>query len=403
MLTPALIKNKKKPATAREKATFDRLRRKIEGLQHKIQETEKQYEQALQLYHSHLAPKEKQIIDLITQFIVKVREITRDPKALNKRERAALKDLLQDDLDILTSMVFPTDLHDEVKSLYKELHNESVEKSLQDGFSDLKNQLCEEGITQEEDWADLDFGNSWQDIFKNLGQTIFEKNLHEDQHSNSSPPKPKTKKELLKEEKARQIEEWKNKGIGAIYKRLAKVLHPDLEQDAEKRIEKDLLMKRLTIAYEQRDLLVLLELESKWLDHLGKDSETSTQEKLTVYNSLLKDQIQDLEDELRLIGLNPRYFELHSYQQKDQEGPFEMVRQIIVDAEDMIQACSKRLKDISEENPLEMLKTRLKQLIDRDDDPNFLDLDQLEFLDLLMAMQQLNSEANTGRRKKKKR
>lgn len=49
------------------------------------------------------------------------------------------------------------------------------------------------------------------------------------------PSKPKTKKELIKEQKARELEILQNKGLNSIYKRLAKGLHPDLEQNLENR------------------------------------------------------------------------------------------------------------------------------------------------------------------------
>ena len=365
-----LVKNTKKSATAgitasdRAKVTFNRLRRKIETLQNRITNTQKDYEKALSVYCTKVAPRETQLAALVTQFIVKIRELTRNKTTLTKKEKAALHGILEQDVNLLFELESPNNLHAEVHALHEEIYGHSINDALKEGFEEafdeLKRDLEEEGCNKFDgmDWEDFAGDeNSWQEMVKKFAEAAIEK-MSTQEELNS---KPKTKKEILKEEKARQLEEWKNKGIGTLYKRLAKELHPDLEQNPERRVEKDRLMKQLTTAYEKRDLIVLLELESEWLKQVDKDTETSSEDRLKVYNTLLKDQIHDLENQLRMIRLNPRYYDLQRCLQDQDEDvdPLDYIQHLVDKYEELIEEYEMRIHDISGENGLKAIKKQL--------------------------------------------
>ena len=115
-------------------------------------------------------------------------------------------------------------------------------------------------------------------------------------------------KKQLQNDKARQLmEEKKNRSISSIYRLLAKAIHPDLEPDADKKNEKDELMKQVTRAYKERDLRTLLRLELIWIqgeqnrvDHLADDQ-------LAVYNALLKEQLAELKLSIKEIIFQTRF------------------------------------------------------------------------------------------------
>jgi len=117
----------------------------------------------------------------------------------------------------------------------------------------------------------------------------------------------KSKKQLEREEREKQAAEVKSKSISRIYKQLAKVLHPDLEQDAELRVYKELQMRELTTAYEKNDLHTLLRLELEWIQKEEANLEKLTDDKLKIYNEVLKEQISDLEEESFSLLQHPRY------------------------------------------------------------------------------------------------
>src|SRR5206468_1470805 len=92
-----------------------------------------------------------------------------------------------------------------------------------------------------------------------LQQQVLQK-ITEEQHQGKAQYKtrPKTAKQLDKEKAEQEAAQLKQKNITTIYRQLAKLFHPDLEQDEDRRMEKEVLMKSLTEAYEANNLHALL-------------------------------------------------------------------------------------------------------------------------------------------------
>ena len=108
-------------------------------------------------------------------------------------------------------------------------------------------------------------------------------------------------------------EEIQQRDLGNLYKQLAKLLHPDLEQDPSLRLEKEESMKLLTIAYKNRDLHALLRLEMEWIYRQKANVVQFTEEKLRGYNRLLKDQVEELQAQVREVSQHPRFEPLTKY------------------------------------------------------------------------------------------
>jgi hypothetical protein len=128
-----------------------------------------------------------------------------------------------------------------------------------------------------------------------------------------APPRKKTKKQLEREAREQEIAAARKRSIGSIYKQLARAFHPDFEQDEVKKAEKEVLMKELTTAYKEGDLHTLLRLELEWIHHEEDDAERLSDEKLAIYNEVLKEQVEMLERELYLLPAHPRYEVLQQY------------------------------------------------------------------------------------------
>ena len=117
----------------------------------------------------------------------------------------------------------------------------------------------------------------------------------------------------------RQAEEVRKKSIASIYKQLAKALHPDLEQDETVRHRKVALMQELTTAYHANDLHTLLRLELQWIEREEGNLERLTEEKLAIYNQVLKEQIFELKQQIAELPMHPRYQPI-----VEMDGPFEI-------------------------------------------------------------------------------
>lgn len=284
---------------SKEQQAFNRLTRRIEKLQKQIPEETKKLEDLNNLYQKEVLPKILELGNLKIQ-LCHLLDKKRTGIKLLAIQNQKLNDLLLDFLCDAFSVIEPNDA---TKELYKKYSRSSYEEELsrqesemKEGFSDMLFeqyglQLDPSMLTENPDFRKIaeELKKQWE------------------QKERSKKAKPKTKKQLEKEELEQQKEALKNKSIRSIYVALAKILHPDTEPDEALKIEKEEMMKQVTVAYERRDLMQLLQLEMQWIkkhdDSLSK-MEAST---LNVYIQLLKDQVKELERELDMLYINPAF------------------------------------------------------------------------------------------------
>ncbi|MCU0468404.1 MAG: hypothetical protein MUF58_07365 [Arcicella sp.] len=117
----------------------------------------------------------------------------------------------------------------------------------------------------------------------------------------------KTAKQIEREEKAKAETQNISKAARSIYTDLVKAFHPDREQDETERNRKTEIMKQVTQAYEKDDLFELLKLK---IELQGSDIESLTMadEQLKYYNKILKEQVNELQEQLwqlRMSASNP--------------------------------------------------------------------------------------------------
>lgn len=103
---------------------------------------------------------------------------------------------------------------------------------------------------------------------------------------------------------ARQEADAKRVGqsLRAIYRKLVSALHPDRETDPVERARKTILMQRANQAYENNDLLRLLELQIE-LEHIDQAALADIgHERLQHYLTVLRGQLRELDGEIRAIA-----------------------------------------------------------------------------------------------------
>ncbi|PAW61707.1 MAG: hypothetical protein B9S37_04515 [Verrucomicrobiia bacterium Tous-C3TDCM] len=122
----------------------------------------------------------------------------------------------------------------------------------------------------------------------------------------SSKRKP-SKAQLAKQKREEEIEEAKTRNIKTLYKQLVKLLHPDLETDETERFRKEQWMKRLTSAYAEGDLRELLQIEMEWMGHENSGLHSASIEKLSIYISVLKEQVADWKNRIDQIAYEAPY------------------------------------------------------------------------------------------------
>lgn len=116
-----------------------------------------------------------------------------------------------------------------------------------------------------------------------------------------------SKKQLALEAREDAEKKAQLKSLRGVYYSLAKVLHPDKASNPDEILQKGELMKKVTVAYSKKDLSTLLKLEMEWLqlenDHIQKLSD----EKLNLYNGVLKNQVDQMKMELEMLPSQPSY------------------------------------------------------------------------------------------------
>lgn len=126
---------------------------------------------------------------------------------------------------------------------------------------------------------------------------------HHSRQQQSQKPRKKTAKQLAKEAQEKAEAEAAQQSIQSVYRQLVKALHPDRESNADERARKTQLMQAVTVAYEEKNLIKLLELQlqetqiSQQLHQLGDD-------KINAFIKLLDNQLRQLKTETQQIELN---------------------------------------------------------------------------------------------------
>lgn len=294
---------------SKEQQNFNRMVKRIEKLQNQILNETDKLNQLNNLYNVEVYPNVKKLGLLKIQLCHLLHKKRQEIK-LSAAQNNKLNDLLFDFLDDAFSVVEPDDATKELYSQYSNFsYAEELENQEQAMKEDLRDMLFRRfGLQLDPSLLtdNPDFDKIEEELRK-----------HWEQKQNGKKAKPKTKKQLAKEELEKQKAALKNKSIRSIYVALAKILHPDTEQNETLRIEKEEMMKMVTVAYENKDLMKLLQLETLWMSKHNENMSNLDASTLNAYIHLLIDQVKELETELQMLYMNPAYTAIFDFGRQD--------------------------------------------------------------------------------------
>lgn len=115
------------------------------------------------------------------------------------------------------------------------------------------------------------------------------------------PARKKSAKQLAKETREQEEAAHVSKSIQAVYRQLVASLHPDREQDPVERERKTKLMQKVTVAYADKDLLQLLELQLAVEQIDQSKLNNIAEDRLRHFNKVLKDQLDELQAEVIML------------------------------------------------------------------------------------------------------
>ncbi len=290
---------------SKKQQIFNRLVKRIENLQRQLEEDTAKMEELNKLYDQEITPHVMELSSLKIQ-LCHLLDVKRKGLKLSHRMSDKLDDLIIDFLDDALTVAEPDE---ETRKLYKKYFGGTFEESELQVEEDAKNLFRE--VLYDQFGLDIDPSlltdrPDFEKIAASVQQQV-------EEGEQKSKRRPKTKKQLEKETQEQQKQELKNKSLRSIYVSLAKLLHPDTEPNETLKQEKEELMKQVTKAYNERDMMHLLQLEMQWVKNHTNELDKMNADILAIYVQLLKDQVKDLEAEYEMLFLSPAYSSVAAY------------------------------------------------------------------------------------------
>jgi hypothetical protein len=312
--TGLIIGKQQTSLLSKQQQAFNKLVKKIEKLRLELVQVNKSLDEKLDFYQKHIYPLEQQLTELNIETTKLLYRFFKDKKLLSKKEKMTVGQIIAARLNGIFQFK-NGEPEDELKEIFKAVQGISYEEAAEEDFRNMKNEM--EGMFEqfgfEMNFDDLHSKMTQEEIIKKameMQEKFKQQAADKDKDQNK---RKKTKKQQEKEERERQLEEARTKNIGSIYKQLAKIFHPDLEQNEDQKQQKEELMKKLTIAYENKDLHTLLSLELAWIQKEENNPDKLTDDKLSIYNEVLKEQVYELEEEINQTLQHPRYESLQRF------------------------------------------------------------------------------------------
>lgn len=365
-LTISKSTNKK---LSKNQDAFNKLTKRIEKLQKDIEKKQSQLDLALKIYGTDIYSTKQLVTQYRREFVVLL-WANFNTKKLAKNDQQNLKQIIREHLQIYL-IELATEPDEEIKKIFNILESSSYDERLTLEKETAKQRMLADLKQMKADLTNIDIND--EEALLNKYYEARHKIFNEQSANNSGPQqthnKNKSAKQLEAERIQQEIDSIQQKNIGTIYKQLAKLFHPDLEQDIERKAEKEILMQQLTSAYEAKNLHALLTLELKWIHKENEHLESLSEEKLAVYLQILKEQAQQLEEEKREIIYQPNYSVLaQTFGIGVQKYPVEIVQIHLNEVRETAENFKMSVADFSSNYALRCIKQMIKQWKQEEDD-----------------------------------
>ena len=289
----------------KEERAFNRALARLEALSRALDEEKRRLDRLLVFHAAEIRPRTDRAVALRVGLIRALAPFI-DDRRLTKGQHRVLRRIVVEQLDdVLTHLEQPDP---DLQALFERLHHVSYAEAVQD---DIKEAQAGMAAIFDELGLDVEVPELRADMTEEDAAAAAAQLAHElrrAEESRAATPKPRHEKAArAAADRARRHEQLRKDSLGAVYRRLVKEMHPDLEPDPAERERKSRVMQDITAAHTRGDLHALLQLELEWLDAAGSDAARPSGEKLRAYTELLKQQATELEAEVQSLRLHPRY------------------------------------------------------------------------------------------------
>ncbi len=300
----------------KEERAFNRALARLQALSRALDEEKRRLDRLLVFHAAEIRPRIDRAVTLRAGLVRALAPFLDDRRLTTAQHRVMRRILAEQLDDVLTHLEKPDA---DLQALFERLHDVSYAQAVQD---DLKEAQAGMAAIFDELGLDVEVPELRADMTEEAAAAAAAQLAHElrrraEETCEAAKQKPRHGKTArASEERARRREQLRKDSLGAVYRRLAKELHPDLERDPAEWEKKSRVMQEITAAYTRGDLHALLQLELQWLGEPIGDATRLSLDKLRAYTELLKQQATELADEAQSVQLHPRYAALIV------EGPF---------------------------------------------------------------------------------
>jgi len=279
-----------------QKSTLTAAQKKFNSLTKKIDRLKKQlidWEEVIPLYREKISqecvPLEKLLQERQMAWVVLL-DSYYDNKLFKKNDKAKIKHLICTVAGQLINDGYPDEA---LKPLFNR-HSDEDYDSMNEEAQGVAGQLMK---NMAKNMFDIDLDDDVDISSPEQFHAHLQEKMREQAERLAAEPvkeRKKTKKQLEKEARLQEEEALASKSVQDIYRKLVATLHPDREPDEQERERKTVLMQRVNIAYDKKDLLKLLELqlEIEQIDpmHLSGIADS----RLKHFNKILNEQSLEL-------------------------------------------------------------------------------------------------------------
>lgn len=296
---PSITKKDRNTPMSKRQKEFNRRIKKVNKLKDELVEMEGMIPEIRSAYQAQIVPLQDKIAEVRVGF-VKILDKAYALKYFRVREKEKIQDILLDHAHELIHSYGKSELI----PIYDK-HNVDTFEEEKEEMKGMTKDMAEE-MFKGMFGLDVDLDDVDMDNFEDIGERFKESmKAKEEEAKQRRGKRKKTKAQQAKEERLAKETKDISKSARELYMKLVKEFHPDKEKDAGRQAEMTQKMQRITEAYKNKDLYQLLRLEMELLQGVEDRLDELGEEKLKLYNKLLKDQQDELEGKLNALRYMP--------------------------------------------------------------------------------------------------
>ena len=298
-----IVADQAKPGLSRAQQQFNSLIKKIDLQKQRLGQWSETIPKMQQMKATEFEPLLDTYEGLQTQWVHLLDKAHANP-VLKKRDKEKLSHLICETvIDLLAGGGEDADL--------KAIYNRHSGSDFDEEDAELDAATGELMKSMMEGMLGMDFGDADVSSLEKMKAFIEEKResmrSEQEEHQRKAEARranrKKTAKQQAKEEQMQAEAAHLKKSIQEIYRKLATALHPDRETDPAERERKTALMQKVNVAYGNKDLLQLLELQLQVEQIDQAHVNNIAEDRLKHYNKILKDQLQQMQQEVQGIEM----------------------------------------------------------------------------------------------------